>query len=274
MAQSAAAGSGFFGSQNRGEENYGYGGHAAFLSNLGCNRAAVHFGHDHVQENQIWTEIQRCKPSLARVVLDGDFIRAGGLQGAFERLREYDAILLEQPEIFIDSESKYTGMKPDHMKILADSFLEILALDVEQVFSVTDKPGPRVLHMRVALSGLYLKKKHSKNPLAYTPAGFALHGVKKALTSDITKKISLVEVTIEAEILDSQTLERFAAVVVRRGTHKDKDLEQKREPSSWGEVEEVMSDLGSRLACRLSNSRKLKESWMDCRSAAAEAKAD
>ncbi len=43
---------------------------------------------------------------------------------------------------------------------------------------------------------------------------------------------------------------------------------------SWEEVEAVMSDLGGRLACRLSNSKKPRESWMDCRSVAAEGKAD
>ena len=38
-------------------------------------------------------------------------------------------------------------------------------------YQITHAKGPRVLHMRWAVTNLNLKKKWSKNPLAYTPIG-------------------------------------------------------------------------------------------------------
>ena len=85
--------------------------------------------------------------------------------------------------------------------------------------------------LRVAASNLYLKKaKHGF--LSYTPIRAVAHAAKQAATDDIAK-ISLVEVTIEGEILDSVSGERIAAFVTQRGQRKDK--KHKMEPSSWNE---------------------------------------
>ena len=39
--------------------------------------------------------------------------------GALDRLANYDKVMIDQPEIFIDPESKYKGMKPDTMLEIA-----------------------------------------------------------------------------------------------------------------------------------------------------------
>ena len=41
--------------------------------------------------------------------------------GAFERLGEYGAIMIDQPEIWIDRKSDYPGTKADYLKAVVDS---------------------------------------------------------------------------------------------------------------------------------------------------------
>jgi hypothetical protein len=185
--------------------------------------------------------------------------------GVYKELADYEGIMIDQPELFIHPESKYQGMKPDDMKILADAFREIVITEIKDAFPVVEKNGPKVLYARIGLTNLYLKKKWSKNPLAYTPIGFVASTTKKALTKDVTKKISIVEANIELEFLNSVTGERLAAVVEQRGIRKDKEKDQKADPTSWEELDEEFGEIGARIACRLSNARKPEAEWVDCR---------
>jgi hypothetical protein len=192
--------------------------------------------------------------------------------GAQEKLAGYRAVLIEQPEIFLHPESSYKGMKPDQMKALADAYAEAVEEALEESdewpgdvsFEVVEEPGPGVLHLRVAIGDLVLKKKRSKNPLAYMPIGATVRLAKSALTQDLTTKVSLVEVSLEIELLDSQTGEVLGAGVWSRGARKDKAAGQKAEPASWEELEAIMLESGRRLNCRLNNSRVPKEEWVDC----------
>jgi hypothetical protein len=182
----------------------------------------------------------------------------------WKEIANYDGIMIDQPEIFVDKESKYQGMKPDDMKVLADTFREILIEEVKDDIAVVEKSGPRVLYLRLGLTGLYLKRKWSKNPLAYTPVGVVAHGVKRAVTKDLSKKVSLVEANLEWELMDSVTGEVLGAVVEQRGARKDKSRKQKADPTSWDEMSDLFHEAGARTACRLSNARRSEEEWVDC----------
>ena len=43
---------------------------------------------------------------------------------------KYRALLIEQPEIFLDPKSAYKGIKPDALKIVADTLRDVLATNV------------------------------------------------------------------------------------------------------------------------------------------------
>ena len=154
---------------------------------------------------------------------------------------------MEQPEIFLHPESKYQGLKPDALKMLADDFMNALADEVEKSYLVVSTPDEGVLHLRWAIGNVQLKKKWSKNPLKYTPVGATVNAVRKAVSDDITKKLALVEMTVEAEFLDSQTGERLFAA--REWRRKGKD------PTSWKELDELMRSWGRTIACRMDNAR-------------------
>ena len=190
--------------------------------------------------------------------------------GVFDELANYDGIMIDQPEIFIDSESKYQGMKPDDMKLLSDTLREILIAEIKELkeFKVVEKSGPKVLYLRIGLTGLHLKRKWSKNPLAYTPVGFVASTAKRALTKNITKKISIVEANLEMELQNSVTGERLGAAVEQRGARKDKAKQQQKDPTSWEELDDIFREAGARLACRFGNASKPVAQQVDCRALA------
>jgi hypothetical protein len=77
------------------------------------------------------------------------------------------------------------------------------------------------------------------------------------MTADITKKIDLKGLTMEMEVLDSNSHEQLAALLeVRSGT--------KDEPGSWAELEALIDVYGQRVVCNLDNARVAEENRVDC----------
>jgi hypothetical protein len=97
--------------------------------------------------------------------------------------------------------------------------------------------------------------------MSYTPVGFVVHGAA-GLTKEITEKIDVSKLTIEAEVLDSQSLDQLAAMTTTRGS-LDKNANQEDE-TSWDEMTGLFSVLGRRLRCRLDNAGKPESDWSNC----------
>jgi hypothetical protein len=140
--------------------------------------------------------------------------------GAPDKMANYSAVMIDQPEIFVAPNSKYKGMKPDDMKALADAFRTSMAQTLAGTYMIVDQPGPNVVYLRFAISNVQLKKKR-KGLLSYTPVGLVAGAAKSALTSDITKKIDLKGLTMEMEVLDSSSQEQLAALLETRSGKKD-----------------------------------------------------
>ena len=177
-------------------------------------------------------------------------------EDAPDKMANYSAVMIDQPEIFVAANSKYKGMKPDDMKQLADAFRASMAQSLSTTYMIVDQPGPNVLYIRFAISNVQLKK-HKKGLLGYTPIGLVAGAAKSALTSDFTKKIDLKGLTMEVEILDSNSAEQFAALLETRSGKKD-------EPASWEELEALITVYSQRVGCRLDNARVAEENRTDC----------
>jgi len=173
-----------------------------------------------------------------------------------DKIANYSAVMIDQPEIFIAADSKYKGMKPDDMKQLADAFRSAIAASLSTTYMIVDQPGPNVLYVRFAISDVHLKK-HKKGLLGYTPIGLVAGAAKSAMTSDFTKKIDLKGLSIEMEVLDSSSEEQLAALLETRSGKKD-------EPASWDELEAIIAVYSQRVACRLDNARRPEEDRVDC----------
>ena len=192
--------------------------------------------------------------------------------GGTKLFAQYDALLIDQPEVWISPDSKYKGVKPDELKALSDEFQTALVDSLSTDYQIVDAPGPNVLYLRFAVSNLHLKKK--RRLLDYTPVGVVTNvtpGAKQAKEAvkrrvfDYSKRLSLIELTVEFELLDSLTGERVAALVEQRGQAKDKEAQLKQDATSWEEVNAMFTSYAQSLGCRLGNARVPESEHKDCR---------
>jgi hypothetical protein len=191
----------------------------------------------------------------------------------YERLVNYDKIMIDQPEIWIDPDSKYRGTKPDNIKAIADLMRENLTAKViDRGYEVVDEPGPDVLYIRVALTDLYLKKKR-RGVLGYTPVG-AVAKLGVDAIRDMMKKIDIIEMAIQVEFQDSVTEEVIGAIIIKRGARKNKETGQKLTRYDFKFLRLEMQYYSARLACSLDNARAPEAQQVDCEKAEALVDAD
>jgi len=157
-------------------------------------------------------------------------------------LKNYDRIAFEPVEIWIHPKSKYKGISPDDLKLIADSFLKTLVDELEPTYPVVSKAGPGTLRVRLALTNVKLKKK-KRGLLGWTPIGIVVTAAKDAAGS----RISLVDARIEVELLDAVSGERLG-VLVDKGLTASK---KKDEKLSWDDIEERLRFYAKRFRARL-----------------------
>jgi hypothetical protein len=179
-----------------------------------------------------------------------------------ERLNDYKAFLVDQPEIFIAPDSKYKGAKGDQLKLLADT---VRLATIERLeaggYPIADEPGPGVMYLRFAVSNVHLKKK-KRGLLSYTPMGFVVHSTMQAAVRDLWKKIDIVELSLEMEFSDSVTGEILAMGTSPHGMRKSKG--QKQDLVTWEELDAVLRTVGERMRCQLDNARTPRSDWKVC----------
>lgn len=222
---------------------------------VGFCLTALAFG----QNNDFLTDYSSLEKNEEGRFVDRKFL----VPNAVQRTADYDGIMVDQPEIFIASDSKYKGAKGDQLKALADvARLATIERLEAGGFNVVDEPGTDTIYMRWAITDLYLQKK-KRGFLSYTPVGFVVHATKDAATRDLWKKIDIVELSLEVELSDVVTGEILAAAVSnQQGLRKRKG--EKAEIVSWQELDALFTTVGERMRCNLSNAKLPEGSWEDC----------
>ena len=169
------------------------------------------------------------------------------VDGVMERVAKFNAVMIDQPEVFIAADSPYRGAKPKHLDALAEAFRAGIISALSEDFYIVEKPGPDVMYISMAITNLRLTKK-KRSVLGYTPVGLVGGAVRGAATTDIAKKANLQDLVLEFEVFDSETGERLVAVIDHRG-------EGKESPTSWEELEAAALAYGELVRCRLNNAR-------------------
>ena len=160
------------------------------------------------------------------------------------KLNAYTKILIDPIEIWYADDSKYKGISPEDMKALVDVFRAALVEALEPDYPVVSKPGAGVLGLRLAITNVHAKKKR-RGLLGYTPIGIVVTAGKRAVMG---RSISLVNATIEVEMLDAGSNERLA-VLIDSGPHSPKD--KKKKLTSWEEIEAVLKFYAKRFRTRM-----------------------
>jgi hypothetical protein len=159
-------------------------------------------------------------------------------------LKAYTKIMIDPIEVWYADDSKYKGISPDDLKIITDAFRAAIVEELEPAYPVVSKPGPDVMGLRLAITNVHAKKK-KRGLLGYTPVGLVASTVKNLVAG---KSIDLVNATIEAEMLDTQSNERLGALV-DSGPHSPEDKKEKK--TSWEEVEDVLKFYAKRFRARM-----------------------
>lgn len=205
-------------------------------------------------EEAFLSDYSRLKPSP-----DNPFDELYLSPDASAGVARYTAVMVDQPELFIHPDSKYKGMKPDDMKVIADGLRQAITDELKSGYQVVEAPGPNVLYVRFAVGDLMLQKK--KRPiLAYMPTGALLYAVKN-LGKEVTDKVNLTNMKVEGEVLDSQGLEQLAAMTASRGSLSTKASDQ---PPTWDELNGLFTLVGKRLRCLLDNARAPADEQAAC----------
>jgi hypothetical protein len=122
--------------------------------------------------------------------------------------KKYNKVMLDEVAFFLSPESKYQGLKASEVKELSDAFYEIYIETLGNIF--TDKPGPGVVRMRLALTNIERSNPVSGTMTTVVPVGLAVSVVSRGATGEY---VGIGSATAEVECLDSLTNERIAAGV-------------------------------------------------------------
>lgn len=176
--------------------------------------------------------------------------------GGEERMAQYNAVMIDQPEIFIANDSEYRGAKPKHLDAFSESLRAGITSALSEDMYVVDRAGENVLYISIAATNLKLAKK-KRGILGYTPVGLVGSAVAGAATSDLAKKANLQGLVFELEGFDSVSGERIVALIDSIGS----DAES---PATWEEVEVLMARYGRVIQCRFDNAKLPVEQRANC----------
>ncbi len=177
---------------------------------------------------------------------------------AYDRLAKYNAVMIDQPEVFIAVDSPYRGVKPKHLNALAESLRAGLSASLGDDIYVVDRPGENVLYLTAAITNLKLNKR-KKKAFQYLPVALVVGGIAGASSSEIAKKADFAGMVVELEAFDSVTDERLVAVI--DSLEPDPDAE---EPETWEDVDALMLRYGGIISCRFQNAHLPENERADC----------
>lgn len=164
-------------------------------------------------------------------------------------LSKYDAVFVDQPVVFIASDSKYKGIQPDQIKGLADLVQSELVKALGDDVSEADQTGKGVLAFRVALTNVYLKK--HRRLLSFTPIGLVVHAaIKNDPVNNLYKKVSLEHAVLKIEGVDTESVSCVGAAIVQVMGDGDRSGAE-----SWDALNNDITTLATRFAKAWTKSR-------------------
>ena len=156
-------------------------------------------------------------------------------------LGDYDRVAIAPIEVWVHPDSPYQGIQASSFKVITDEMRQVLSDTLEPDYPVVNKAGPKTLGLRLAITGVKLKKK-KRGFLSFTPIGL----VATAAQDEVASRTTLSDAVIEAELLDAKTGERLGVLV-------DQSLatEFKGETQSWDEIKSMLTFYAQRFKARL-----------------------
>ena len=158
---------------------------------------------------------------------------------------KYNKVMLDDVVFFISKDADYKGFEAKELADLGKAFHMAIIMNLRGVYEFTDKPGPGVMRIRLAVTNLVPSNSVTGTVTTIVPVGLALSTVKKAATGS---HIGMGEVAIEGEIIDAQTNEILGAVIDAKTGKKYKVA---KGASKWGHIVDIFNTWGQNIRTRL-----------------------
>lgn len=140
-----------------------------------------------------------------------------GLEGVDKRyvkkdvdFSKYKKIMMDEVVFYFDREADYKGIQPSEINTLNESFNKAFIAELAESYPFTDKPGPDVMRVRVAITDIEPSSPVSGTMTTIIPVGLAVSLMKKGVTGEYA---GIGSASMEAEFLDSITNERIGAAM-------------------------------------------------------------
>jgi hypothetical protein len=162
----------------------------------------------------------------------------------------YKKLMVDQVTFFLKNDAKYKGIQPEDINKLTEAFDNAVRENIGKYYELTDQPGPDVIRIRVAITDLSPGKPGMSAVSTVLPIGLGVSLVKKAVTG---KHTGVGETSMEMEVVDSLTNERFAAAIDEYYGGKLSGLKK------WGSAEEAFKFWTERIRKRLDEYKEKKK---------------
>jgi len=160
-------------------------------------------------------------------------------------IRAYDKLMIDYVTFFLDENAEYKGFDPVELGELGQYFHDAFIKELTGTYSFTDKPDPGTLRLRLAITDLVPNKPAPGTITTIVPVGLAASHLKKVATGT---HIGMGGAAFEAELLDSQTNEVFAAMSDPQTGKKHRVV---KSFTTWGQTKEIFNDWAKDLHRRL-----------------------
>ena len=160
----------------------------------------------------------------------------------------YDKVMIDPVTIWTEGDSKMSKVPREDLQELADYLFVALKTQLEQDYTIVERPGPGVLHVKAAITDAKGSKVVLDVISSAVPQLRTLTTVTK-LAADTHLVVG--KAAAEAEILDSLSGERLMAAVDERAGAKA----LRGAFGTWNDVKEAYDYWANRLRVRLAELR-------------------
>jgi hypothetical protein len=133
---------------------------------------------------------------------------------------KYNKLIIDRIKIWVKDDAAYKGVDPAEMKELVDYFHQAIVKAVGPAYPVVDKPGPDVLHLRIAVTDVVPNKPEASVVTLVVPFLWIGEAGAGAAEGKAGSTPFVGEATVEMEALDSETHTRVASFIERRAAKK------------------------------------------------------
>lgn len=127
--------------------------------------------------------------------------------------KPYNKIMFDRVMVLLADNAEYREIDPAMLKELTDYYQNALFNAVKEGYEIVDQPGPGVLRVRTAITGVTPSKPVANTLSTIIPVGIVASGATKAVSGD---NLGTGEAQTEFEVVDALSGERLAAAVDKR----------------------------------------------------------